>query len=506
MDISEIFALVKRLENGETIDRDIDAMIQKAKVDLDSVTDPDMIKSFVNDPIIVNLSKPEERKAIEVFEEVIREANAQGKEPNMVDVQTKIGSDPILQKIISEEPPSPVAPSPVAPVTPPITPPVVPKPKSISIDKVEPEQSNENGGTKIVITGTGLDTITEIKIGTQKYNSTDFTIKSPTSIKLKTIAEAVGNYDIVIKNATGESDTYKNKFAFVPFEITKFTVCTDNTCGTKVPAGTDVNVDGSNNYYGKVVGTGLENVIKITITIIITSTSAEVTIDIPQSDFKPGYTDKQIIFKIPDFTGTSATAGDSSTKNVIAEDANGNKTTGKPWTANLIGGNGKRRIREGGRRTFTVPLRKSRYYQRGGNDVKKNYLKYIITVLKSQLDALRSRLPALIANAKTDKPIRTDYTDIARKFIAYYIGELNTYDIKLFKFLEQFKLDVEPTMMIYFTMKKQDLVPIIKKYMPAYSYAIPNIIKLKKLSAYEKFKKNYGVNDVRLLYNKQFMF
>ena len=149
--------------------------------------------------------------------------------------------------------------------------------------------------------------------------------------------------------------------------------------------------------------------------------------------------------------------------------------------------------------------------QRGGG-TKEIYLRQLIEVLKLRLIMLRNLLPSLFANIKEEvtgkQSMESKYTDAARDFIAYNLGEINKYDEQLFKLLKQFKLDIEPALMIFFTMKKRDLVPIVNRYMPLHTYAIMNIIRLKKLSAYEKFKKNYGVNgnDIRILQGKQFLF
>ena len=160
------------------------------------------------------------------------------------------------------------------------------------------------------------------------------------------------------------------------------------------------------------------------------------------------------------------------------------------------------------RRTFTVPLKK---HQRGG-DRKKEYLKLLIDVLRLHLSLLRGLLPSLFANIKetvTNEPsIESEYTNAAIKFIAYNIGELNRYDIQLFNFLKQFKLNLEPALIIFFTTTKRDLVPIVNRYIPMHPYAYINIIRLKKLSAYDKFKNNYRLsnNDINILRGKQSLF
>ncbi len=534
--LENIFSLVRKLQNEEPIDVSEENLIQQIKdieLELDNIKDfaqLDMIEKLFSNQVLVDYGDPIKDSTLDVIRKEFKDT---GGNPDINILLSKIeAQDSSMKPMIDSI-----------------------KSKLVSITGIEPKRCTEKGGREVVVSGNAMDTVTKIKFGDKEVDKSQFSDVVEGSFKVKTPAGSAGECDVVVVNDSGESNKFKfqydkfeftslspvrgikpggtlvtidgsglynttgvtfdgnnatdlqladdgrsltvktpsstkntaidvvvtgdvaltkaGSFTYVPFAIVAFDFYTDSTYGTKEPS---IYTSG-NDLYGMVTGTGLGTATKITF-VVTRKGSPDMSISIPKSDFVAGTPDTEIKFHFQGFSGTKTK---DKTKEIIIEDASGNKTTAFPWVTKLKGGSTHRR-------TFTVKLR-----QRGGNPAKQLYLQYLIDTLKQRLMKLRSALPALFTKANATKPsTETKYTDVAKKFISYYIGEINEYDKQLFKYLEQFKLDMEPTLMIYFTMKKQDLIPIIKKYMPAHPFAIMNIIQLKKLSAYEKFKKNYG--------------
>jgi hypothetical protein len=88
----------------------------------------------------------------------------------------------------------------------------------------------------------------------------------------------------------------------------------------------------------------------------------------------------------------------------------------------------------------------------------------------------------------------TDYTKPLLALITYKIGSFNVFDIELIKYCESIGFDINTTLAIHIANNKNDIDQILYHYNKNFYFSpLMNILRLKKLSAEMKFRKDYGV-------------
>lgn len=90
--------------------------------------------------------------------------------------------------------------------------------------------------------------------------------------------------------------------------------------------------------------------------------------------------------------------------------------------------------------------------------------------------------------------------------VSYKIGALNEYDIQLINYCQQLPLDTNTIVAIHIAQKREEIEPIFKFNNRVPYGALSNIIRLKKMSAENKFKQDYGIStdqQVSMLVSKK---
>ena len=156
---------------------------------------------------------------------------------------------------------------------------------------------------------------------------------------------------------------------------------------------------------------------------------------------------------------------------------------------------------------------KDRYTQAGGAPID-DTKKIILTPLMKQLlriKLLKEReyfLSLKIANAnipkeqppsdakeymKKDIKQQYDYFGPVATLIQYNLGNINEFDRQLLSYLSSIGFSENVIMAIYLAQRKQDIYLILKTNYPQYQGSLFNILRLKKMSAHQKFRSNYGI-------------
>ncbi|XWV26204.1 putative orfan [Tupanvirus soda lake] len=101
----------------------------------------------------------------------------------------------------------------------------------------------------------------------------------------------------------------------------------------------------------------------------------------------------------------------------------------------------------------------------------------------------------------------TDYTAPMIALISYKIGSMNDYDRQLINYCQTIGLDTNATLAIYIAQNKKDVEQILSYYNKNLYYTVlMNILRLKKISAEMKFRKDYGITSdaqIQVLLGKQ---
>ena len=147
----------------------------------------------------------------------------------------------------------------------------------------------------------------------------------------------------------------------------------------------------------------------------------------------------------------------------------------------------------------------SSLWQTGGNgqlnyiksvliDIKyRNKIKLNIMIVEMLIDYLK-KLRQQFESEKDDM-IPIDLVTPVRTLLQYRVGIPTDADIQLIKYCLSIGLSQEITLSIYFAETKSDIVRLIRTNQ---SGVLMNILRLKKLSAYKKFLRDYQVQESQL--------
>jgi hypothetical protein len=142
-----------------------------------------------------------------------------------------------------------------------------------------------------------------------------------------------------------------------------------------------------------------------------------------------------------------------------------------------------------------------------------NSLIYISNILLTRMNKLITTFPSLFPSPFPSPSVpptdTTDYTKPLLALITYKIGSFNVYDQELIKYCENIGLNTDATLAIYIATTKNDIEKILYHYTKNNNYyfsSLMNILRLKKISAEIKFKKDYGIGSIEqmsMLLDKQ---
>lgn len=79
--------------------------------------------------------------------------------------------------------------------------------------------------------------------------------------------------------------------------------------------------------------------------------------------------------------------------------------------------------------------------------------------------------------------------------IKYQIADVNSYDSKLFDVCQNMGLSVEATFAVFLATDRQDIMDLIQQHSQRNMHLVNSLLQLKKISASQKFRKNWGVID-----------
>lgn len=99
-----------------------------------------------------------------------------------------------------------------------------------------------------------------------------------------------------------------------------------------------------------------------------------------------------------------------------------------------------------------------------------------------------------------------NYESALKSFLNYQAGKINNYDRELFKFCGKLGFDLGTILAIYFAHNRKDIQQILENEIK-YDYfsSLTRILVLKKLSAEQKFRDAYGINndnDIKMIQEK----
>ena len=117
-------------------------------------------------------------------------------------------------------------------------------------------------------------------------------------------------------------------------------------------------------------------------------------------------------------------------------------------------------------------------------------------LLTSTINKLTDDLKKL--EAENIIPPTIDYVTPLKALLQYRIGSPTDIDIQLITYCLSIGLSQDVALSIYFAEKKSDIVALLNINKIAYRAVLMNILRLKKLSAYKKFLRDYQVQESQL--------